>query len=406
MAVSTFKYATSTDLQRIFSRIGDYDTKIAIYNWNLVFTHGGFSLYEAYDTGHIVDFFVDGEDLKSQLLTENYTDSTANTDEAVDLIETQIDVTDGSQFNYGDIIRIDSEKMIVTNISSNKLTVQRGALDTTTATHNTGVDIYIGISWTEIGQWFYTKADDHILYYVDNGTDPNDLQTEGGSDFTTLIDDVLENASQELNTLLDARYPIPIPKAFLYSSDPANDTPQYDPIIVRTTCYLAAANLIRSTDPLSEQADKFYSLVTNIDNNGLIDEINSGKRKLNFEIDTSDKSGNIVEITRTGTMHCIETYGTYTGELYDRIQIICTTGGVYGDAKVSIKTYGDDKLFGTVLTDEIITGRLQHIHGGLYARFQGNSMSVGDRWDIEVRSAGLVNTNSPIKNIRIKRGKY
>ena len=83
-----------------------------------------------------------------------------------------------------------------------------------------------------------------------------------------------------------------------------------------------------------------------------------------------------------------------------------STGGVYGTAKVSIKTYGDDKLFGTVQTDEIITGRLQHITGGLYARFQGNSMSVNDRWDIEVRSAGLINTNSPIKNIRIKRGKY
>ena len=325
MAVSTFKYATSTDLQRIFSRINDYDTKRSIYNFE---TTGVTHFYKAYNTGNIDQLYFDG------------IEGTA--------------VTDDPNANY---------------------------------------------------EYRYSPTVDSVELFI-NTDDPNDIQIEAGVDFQTLIDDVLENASQELNTLLDARYPIPIPKAFLYSSDPTNDTPQYDPIIVRTTCYLAAANLIRSTDPLSEEADKFYSLVTNIDNNGLIDEINSGKRKLNFEIDTSDKSGNIVEITRTGTMHCIETYGTYTGELYDRIQIICTTGGVYGDAKVSIKTYGDDKLFGTELTNEIITGRLQHIHGGLYARFQGNSMSVGDRWDIEVRSAGLVNTNSPIKNIRIKRGKY
>ena len=103
-------------------------------------------------------------------------------------------------------------------------------------------------------------------------------------------------------------------------------------------------------------------------------------------------------------MYCVETYGAYGGELFDRIQILCTTGGVYGVAKVTIKTYGDDKLYGTETTDEIITGGLQHIAGGLYARFQGNSMAVNDRWDIEVRSSGLTNTNSPIKTINIKRG--
>ena len=325
MAISTFKYATSTDLQRVFSRINDYDTKRAVYNFE---TTGVSNFYKAYNTGNIDQLYFDG------------IEGTA--------------VTDDPNANY---------------------------------------------------EYRYSPTVDSVEVFI-NTDDPNDIQIEAGVDFQTLIDDVLENASQELNTLLDARYPIPIPKAFLYSADPDNDTPQYDPIIVRTTCYLAVANLIRSTDPLSEEADKFYSMVTNIDETGLIDEINSGKRKLNFEIDTSDKSGNVVEVTRAGSMYCIETYGTYTGEFYDRIQILCTTGGVYGTAKVSIKTYGDDKLFGTVQTDEIITGRLQHITGGLYARFQGNSMSVNDRWDIEVRSAGLINTNSPIKNIRIKRGKY
>jgi len=408
MAISTFKYATSTDLQRVFSRIGDYDNKKPIYDWSSVFTHASYTLYESFNTGLVSTLYKDGQDLDSFIKAEptTYTDSTADTAEAVDLTETAIDTTDGSVFDYGDIIKIDDEKMIITNISSNTITVRRGALGTTVATHNSGVNILDGFSWTKENEWFYSSGDDHVFLYVASSVDPNDIQMELGSDFATLIDDVLENASQELNTLLDARFPVPIPKAFLYAeATDGSDTPQYDPIIIRTTCYLAAANLIRSTDPMSEEADKYYSMVTNIDESGLIDEVNLGKRKLNFEIDTTDKSGNVTEVTRAGTMYCVETYGSYSGEFYDRIQIICTTGGVYGTAKVSIKTYGDDKLYGTEITDEIITGGLQHIAGGLYARFQGNSMTVDDRWDIEVRSAGLKDSNAPIKNIPIKRGK-
>mgnify|MGYP003148546675 CR=1 FL=1 len=323
MAVSTFKYATSTDLQRVYSRIGDYDTKAPVYNF---VSTGVNHFYKAYNTGKIDQLYFNG------------IEGTA--------------VTDDPNANY---------------------------------------------------EYRYSPTVDSVEVYIDTDN-PNDIQIEAGVDFQTLIDDVLENASQEINTLLDARYPIPIPKAFLYSSDPANDTPQYDPIIIRTTCYLAIANLMRSQDPLSEEADKFYSLITNAENTGLIDEVNAGKRKLNFEIDATDKSGNIIEVTRTGTMHLVETYGSYSGKLYDRIQIICTTLGVYGVAKVTIKTFDGDKLYGNENTGIEITGGLQHISGGIYARFEGNSMAVDDRWDIEVRSSALSETNAPIKEINIRRG--
>ena len=233
MAISTFKYATSTDLQRVFSRIGDYDTKAPVYNF---VTTGVSNFYKAYNTGKIDHLFFDG------------IEGTA--------------VTDDPNANY---------------------------------------------------EYRYSPTVDSVEVFLDTA-DPNDIQVEAGVDFQTLIDDVLENASQELNTLLDARFPVPIPKAFLYAeATDGSDTPQYDPIIVRTTCYLATANLIRSSDPLSEEADKFYSMITNAERTGLIDEINDGKRKLNFEIDTTDKSGNITEVTRTGTMYCVETYGAYGG---------------------------------------------------------------------------------------------
>ena len=66
-----------------------------------------------------------------------------------------------------------------------------------------------------------------------------------------VIDDVLENASQELNTLLDARFPVPIPKAFLYAeATDGSDTPQYDPIIIRTTKSSSSSSSTTSTTPI------------------------------------------------------------------------------------------------------------------------------------------------------------
>ena len=247
MAISTFKYAQSTDLQRIYSKVSNFDTKNPIYNWVEV---TGSTQYASKNCGLVNQLYIDGEELGDKVSS------------------------------------IDA-------VNSN-------------------------------GKWYY-DSDTDTVYYFHSSNDPNDKLMEAGTDFATLIDDILENASQELNTLLDARYPNPIPKAFMYSSDPSNDTPQYDPIIVRATCYLASANLIRSTDPMSEEADKFYSLVTNIDGTGLVDEINAGKRKLNFEIDVTDKGGNIIEVVRTGSMYLVETYGQYSGKYYDRIQCICTT---------------------------------------------------------------------------------
>ena len=91
-------YITHAELKRIFPQMDEFDQKTPIYGWNQLFTHGGFELYEADDTGLVNVLFKDGQDLTPYKKTESYTDSTANTAEAVDIIETAIDVSDGSVF--------------------------------------------------------------------------------------------------------------------------------------------------------------------------------------------------------------------------------------------------------------------------------------------------------------------
>ena len=242
------------------------------------------------------------------------------------------------------------------------------------------------------GDWYYDSNTD-ATYYFNSSSNPNDLVMESGGDWATLMNNQLNRASMELNNMLDGRFPNPIVKSFIHSSDPANDNAEYDAILVKLTCYLAAVNILRASGDY-EQADLVQEQVTNADATGMVDKLNRGEFKLSFEIDKTDSSGDVIEVTRGGTMHLVETFGEWTGQRYDRVQLICTTGGAYGTAKMTIKTYDGNTLYGAETLGWDVTGGLDSIGNNLYVRFEGATMNENDRWDIEVRNYAMKQTNS------------
>ena len=263
------------------------------------------------------------------------------------------------------------------------------------------------------GEWFYASATNQLEYYNSNysSTTINEQVFEVGVDFATFINQQLVNASMELNNLLDARFNTPLMKQNLFNDGTITKLvtvpTEYDPVIIKCTCYIAAANLIRSKEVMSEEAQFYMDMVTNPEGTGLVDRINDGKIKLSFEIDNKDSRGQVNEITRTGTMYLVETRGEFYGggNGYDAIMIECTTGGFYGAAKCKISYYGDDKLLGSNSTDNIVTGGFEDWGGlgGIKVRFQGNSMSLGDIWEIVLYSEELEETNSVTRNISLHR---
>jgi|9_EtaG_2_1085328.scaffolds.fasta_scaffold00326_22 hypothetical protein len=70
------------------------------------------------------------------------TDSGETTAEVVNTTETEIDVTDGSKFASGDFIFIRTERMKVSSVSSNTLTVVRGINKTPSSSMNSGEIVY------------------------------------------------------------------------------------------------------------------------------------------------------------------------------------------------------------------------------------------------------------------------
>lgn len=69
------------------------------------------------------------------------TNSTSLLNEALDNSETGINVDDGADFEVGQNIKVDSEEMTITDISSNTLTVIRSVNGTSAATHNDNAQV-------------------------------------------------------------------------------------------------------------------------------------------------------------------------------------------------------------------------------------------------------------------------
>ena len=249
----------------------------------------------------------------------------------------------------------------------------------------------------------YSSGNDSVEVFIDTGS-PADMVMEAGQDNATYFDQMLVNASMELNSLLDKRFPMPLPKfaQFDLNTSYTSSGVEYDAIIIKSTCYIVASNLMRQTSR-GDEADYYYNLVVNPDGTGIVDRLNRGESKLAFEVDHQDSKGKVREITKSGPMSLIETGGAYSGEAFELFEIECTTGGAYGTAEVSVKSYGSDKLLGTTTTGVKVTGGLQHVLNGWYARWQGASMTSGDKWEVQLYSDNKKVTNSDFGSVELYR---
>ena len=409
MATNTFTYATQANFKDYFPHLMGSDNKSPVYNWatgNSNFFDTSVDLYFSHNTGLVSQLYWDGAEIDK--ITFNTTQNT-QVKVAINTGVNAIDVDDTTGFGTGDIIKINNEYMRVTGVTDgdtlaiSSAASNRGLYNTAAQHHAVDSNVYLIIDVSEdVGDassagksalgFVYDPDLDLTLLIVD-GNDPNDYLVEAGTDYATFMNNQLYRASMELNNMLDGRFPNPIPKSFIHSATPSSDNAEYDAILVKLTSYIVAVNLQRANGDF-EQADLIYEQITNLDGSGMVDKLNKGEWKLSFETDKTDSSGDIIEITNTGTMNLVETYGEWSGIRYDRVQIICTTAGAYGVAKYTIKTSDSSALYGTSTTGQDVTGGLDYIGNGLYVRFEGAAMAENDRWDIEVRNYTMKQTNA------------
>ena len=241
-------------------------------------------------------------------------------------------------------------------------------------------------------EWFYDSTTDAVYYY-DDGSSPDDLLMEAGEDFATLKTRVMKDASNYVDSKLDATLPR---EQFLLKDG------TYDYLIRRLTGLVAAYFLVKGKDPTSEIAEALFD-----EAQMHIEDLNSGRAKLSFQ-NTGDASKGIVrKISVAGSLNIVDTRGNYRGS-YDRLKVIVTTAGAIGTAKYSVYAKDEDALKNNiVLQDEIINGDYQELAGGLQVRFQGSSDAstgtLNDEWEVEVMGLYEETDNPAIRSVKMTR---
>ena len=241
-------------------------------------------------------------------------------------------------------------------------------------------------------EWFYDSATDAVYYYND-ASSPDDLLMEAGEDFATLKTRVMKDASNYVDSKLDATLPR---EQFLLKDG------TYDYLIRRLTGLVAAYFLVKGKDPTSEIAEALFD-----EAQMHIEDLNSGRAKLSFQ-NTGDASKGIVrKISVAGSLNIVDTRGNYRGS-YDRLKVIVTTAGAIGTAKYSVYAKDEDALKNNlVLQDEIINGDYQELAGGLQVRFQGSSDAstgtLNDEWEVEVMGLYEETDNPAIRSVKMTR---
>ena len=397
-------YCSHIELKRVYPQIDSFDTKTPIYGWTKStnatdFYDSSLDGYHAHNTGLITEMFWDGS--KMDKIAYNTTETTKLDGVCVAGTVT-FDVDSTSSFAADDIFKIDDEYFLVVSITDgNTIVSNRGMFGTATAPHADNSSVYIivdvsadatdTVSDSSVPQFMYDPDLDMAIMI---GTqDPADYLVEAGEDFTTMITQFRTDASRYLDSKLDPNLP---------SEQLKDDAGDYDYIIIRSASLIAAAFLIRATDPTNEIATALME-----EAQGNIDALNNGGAALSWQTTRDASRGVIRDITYTdGYVRPVDLRGIWNGT-YDIIKVKITMFGVIGTCKYSVWVKSSDKLGlhdgKQVVTDEIINGDYQPLAGGLQIRFAGKgevtAAILDDEWQIEVSGAGEHIDSAGVKSV-------
>ena len=242
------------------------------------------------------------------------------------------------------------------------------------------------------GEWFYNSSEDVCYYY--SASSPLDKLMEAGEEFTTMVTQFRTDASRYLDSKLDPNLP---------REQLKDKSGNFDYMIIRSSALIAAAFMIRASDPTNEVATALME-----EAQGNIAPLNSGGAALSWQTTRDASRGIIRDVSYTdGSVRPVDTRGIWSGT-FDLIRVKIETGGALdGTATYSVWVKNSDKLGiqqgSQVVTSEKINGDYQSLAGGLQIRFAGETKTsvatATNEWEIEVMGAGEHIDASGVKSV-------
>ena len=238
-------------------------------------------------------------------------------------------------------------------------------------------------------EWAYDSTNDAVYIHDTTGS-PADLLMEAGEEFTAMITQFRTDASRYLDSKLDPNLP---------REQLKDKSGNFDYMIIRSSALIAAAFLIRATDPTNEIATALME-----EAQGNIDALNNGGAALSWQTTRDASKGIVRDVTYTdGEIRPVDTRGVWNGT-FDLVKVKIGTGGVLGTATYNVYVKdGDNLKQSQVVTEEKINGDYQTLAGGLQIRFSGETDSstatANNEWEIEVTGAAEHIDASGVKSV-------
>ena len=238
------------------------------------------------------------------------------------------------------------------------------------------------------GEWFYNSPEDVCYYY--SASSPLDKLMEAGEEFTAMVTQFRTDASRYLDSKLDPNLP---------REQLKDKSGNFDYMIIRSSALIAAAFLIRATDPTNEVASALME-----EAQGNIDALNTGGAALSWQTTRDASKGIIRDVIYTdGEIRPVDTRGTWNGT-FDLVKVRIKGGGVLGTATYDVYVKDGDNLKQSHIVQEVkINGDYQALAGGLQIRFAGETKTsvatATNEWEIEVTGASEHIDASGVKSV-------
>jgi len=165
------------------------------------------------------------------------------------------------------------------------------------------------VSISAVSRWYYDATNDILYMRSSDSLDPDTHENEKGIDWLSFKTRMRNKAMDEIDGMLDAKFPRPIPEMRQYHSTDNN----FDIGLVKACALLTCANILKSFGAI-DAGDKLMSEVTNNEKTGIIDKYNKGEMRFWFET-TPDELGkwNIEADSSNAGAGFIELTGRYGG---------------------------------------------------------------------------------------------
>ena len=421
MATSNIQYCTHRDIKDTYPSINDSgDSKRPIYGWQLWANSIGtgtddddFDFYAAHNTGLVTQLYYDGAECSSLSATQVglVNDASFLKNEVTFTIDA------GHGLATGDYIKISNEYIVVTSVSTNVITIQRGAFETSAIDIADDSPVYlildnstlhdgVTLGTAESPYYYYYDSDlDFVMLVVDGeatgGANPADHLLESGEDWTTLITRVAKRASRIIDSKIGYR---------VTDTQIKDREGNYPDIIVRAAALQSVILLLTSEDPTNPIIEPFKEELAEI-----VDGINAGTIVILGNQRTMDAAKGIireVSVNTSSDLRPVELTGHYSGSAYELLKVYIDSGenGVIGTTKMTVKGKDSTKLKNTVLVDsEVITGDYQSLGiSDMKIRWSGDNdaaiTTADDEYEIEIFGHNLdSSTPGQVGNIKMTR---